>query len=214
VEQLHQYSLLRRLGSHHLGHLMIAAFPGDRQELSNSRKSVVKEVIMTGSYLKIEWLKYGRCNWSVVVVMVIFLGVAIAATDCQAQAVPSRTQSQIMTKPIVPSPESPLQKEIRENRQQIRATDRQAQKNKIEVQTLKNQISVGDLPSTFKPFPDENGKALESEFGFLRSRIGQLEKQVDNLKKRLDKLENAATPSARESRKPERRGSDISRSYR
>ena len=75
---------------------------------------------MTSFCLNLERLKHGQWYQGIIVVMVIFLGVVFARTDCQAQAVPSRNQSQMMTRPIVRPPEPPLQKEIGDVRQEVR----------------------------------------------------------------------------------------------
>jgi hypothetical protein len=119
------------------------------------------------SHLKMTCVEYRQWKWRIVVVMVTFLGVAIVAADCQAQAVPSRTQSQIMTKPIVPSPESPLRKEIGELRQEVQKNKERLKMTQQELEANRRffqQVTAGyqvELDNYLRD-PEHHPKVLEA----------------------------------------------------
>jgi hypothetical protein len=71
--------------------------------------------------LNLERLKHRQWSWLVAILTLIFLGIGLAPTACEAQAVPTRNQSLMMTRPVVRPPEPPLQREIRQNRQELEA---------------------------------------------------------------------------------------------
>ena len=93
---------------------------------------------MTTFNFNVERLKHRHLNLGNIVLMLIFLGVAFAPTDCQAQAVPTRNQSLMITKPTVTPPTPPLQKEIKELRQEVRDNKLELQR-KIEMEKAKTR---------------------------------------------------------------------------
>ena len=126
---------------------------------------------MTIFYLNLERLKQRKWNRSVILLTLIFLGVAFASTECRAQAVPSRNQYQIMTRPVVRPPEPPLQKEIRENRREItenkvvlerkieaektrRFLTRQAERRRFQLGFLLGELYSAEMRKMMDECPD------------------------------------------------------------
>ena len=152
---------------------------------------------MTSFYLKMTCVEYRQWKWGIVVVMVVFLGVAITATDCQAQAVPSRNQTQMMTRPIVPPPESPLQKqvgEIRAEQQVLRAQQRQYEQQVRDfyrgAEAFLGRPIVDSSGRKVYPWPQKNAVKSVSE---LEVKVKQLEAELNDLKRRVEKLEKKRT---------------------
>ncbi len=125
---------------------------------------------MTNFCLNPEWLKHRRWNWGVIALMVIFLGIAFTPTDCRAQAVPTRNQSEIMTRPIVQPPEPPLQKEIRQLRREVRERPPQI---------------INKYYSVHVPAQPDNIRFLENRIKKMEYEIAVQEAELSRLRQEL-----------------------------
>jgi hypothetical protein len=124
-------------------------------------------MIMTGSYLGLKQLKQ-RWRRSFFVSMLMLIGLAFAPADCHAQAVPSGNQSQLMTRPIVHPPVSPLQSEIQQTKQEVQMNTRALarQKNIVALEQLLSecQRDLANLPERYR-------KAQEADCASIKSAI-------------------------------------------
>lgn len=86
----------------------------------SSTKHTTTEVIMRRLNEIVKLLKVMPLNSTILVLLFVVLGAFFAPTDSSAQAVPPRVQSLMINRPIVLPPEPPVQKQIRELRQDVK----------------------------------------------------------------------------------------------
>ena len=118
-------------------------------------------------YLNLERLKHRQWNWGVAALTLILLGIALAPTDCEAQAVPTRNQYLIMTRPVVPPPEPPLQREIADLRREVRSRPPQ----------IINRYYPYPVPVPSR-FLEDRIKRMEYEIAVQEAELSKLRQQI------------------------------------
>jgi hypothetical protein len=91
------------------------------------KKCSSREVTMTSSNYSLVRLANVLGSLQLFILASVFLAVFCATAVCHAQAVPPRGQALQMIRPVAPPPEPPIQKEIRDLKQEVRG-------NKIELE--------------------------------------------------------------------------------
>jgi hypothetical protein len=126
-----------------------------KREFKRMRQTM-SEVIMKNLDLTMDTFMYRRWKLPILVFLLLVLGIFFSPADSLAQAVPPRSQTLQMIRPLVRPPEPPLEKKVRENKQDLGATERQVQKNKIEVQYLKQKTGIPAHTGTAGPLYPRN----------------------------------------------------------
>jgi hypothetical protein len=116
-----------------------------------------REVTMTS--LNHEITIFGGMRWNLGIFFALILfGVFFISAECRAQAVPPRGQALQMIRPVAPPPEPPIQKEIRELKQEV-------QGNKIE---LERKIAAERLFANYTLERDQSVRRLACYMRALR----------------------------------------------
>jgi hypothetical protein len=123
-----------------------------KREFKRMRQTM-SEVIMKNLDLTMDTFMHRRWKLPILAFLLLVFGIFFTPADSVAQAVPPRSQTLQMIRPLVRPPEPPLEKKVRENQQDLRAAERQVQKNKIEVQYLKQKTGIPPHTGSFTRYP-------------------------------------------------------------
>jgi hypothetical protein len=114
-----------------------------KKEYERTRLTM-SEVVMKNINLTMDTFIHRRWKLPILVFMLLVLGVSFTPADCVAQAVPPRSQTLQMIRPLVRPPQPPVEKEIRDL--------------KGETAELEEQVGVL-LPEKNRLFPQVIGRA-------------------------------------------------------
>jgi len=81
----------------------------------------MSEVIMKNLNLTMDTFMHRRWKLPILVFLLLVLGIFFTPADSLAQAVPPRSQTLQLIRPLVPAPEPPLEKEIRQLKREVQA---------------------------------------------------------------------------------------------
>jgi hypothetical protein len=126
-----------------------------------------------------------------VILVLVLSGAFLLPTESRAQAVPPRVQGLMINRPIVPPPEPPVQKEIRELNQGVRKNTK-ALDQKIEAflglkPPPRLDVGVPAPPPRPKFSRDEEIRLLEVRLQKLREELIRVSRRLDDLKKQPSK---------------------------
>jgi hypothetical protein len=156
---------------------------------------------MTSLNRSIERVTSTRGIVGVLFVACVISGVLFTSAASLGQAVPPRVQALQMTRPVAPPPEPPVQKEIRQLRQEMRARDRELARRQalVEIREFKNRrveelkklLSCYEdhllgvpIPTDRKicgwPLPDEVRNAQDLT-NYCADRVQSIKKQIEGM---------------------------------
>ncbi len=163
-----------------------------------SMRHTISEAIMKNTNLTMDTFRHRRWNLPVLVFFLVVLGIFFTSVDSSGQPVPPRSQTLQLIRPLVPSPEPPIEKKIRENKQAIEKNRRDLRRE-VEIRTLRQQQLFSDLPTHSHSFPARRKPQMtrEEEIKFLEERIQALQKEFNSLTLRLNDLKKQSSKGTR-----------------
>jgi len=128
-----------------------------------------------------------RWNLGIFFALILF-GVCFTSSDSRAQAVPPRVQTLQMIRPPAPPPEPPIQKEIRELKQDVQANTRELERLKavattisaLEKLKIERQTELANLRSQLNQLPANSPqrRPIQLDIDYLTRQIQDIERQI------------------------------------
>ena len=148
-----------------------------------------REVTMRDLNHKMDRLINRRWKLPIFVFLLLILGVVFSPAESVAQAVPPRSQTLQMLRPLVPPPETPVEKQIRKLKQEVQTTSPTAV-YRGQLEYLRTQLGcyarciVKDGKICGRPIPPG---AEKNPRGFCDLRMKALRHQIQEMEARLAK---------------------------